>query len=159
MNSSVAMHEEQFAASFEQERAYVVDRMDDGSAATTAARALTLSGEISTEAMRSALAELTARHEILRTSLRHGDGGLLQVVHPRVEPDLTVEALSSAEADPDSAARELAGAFIERRFELDAAPLWRMLLIRLREDRYVAVLSMHTAVADEATLALVFEEL
>jgi amino acid adenylation domain-containing protein/thioester reductase-like protein len=150
---------EHFAASFEQERAYVLDRLDAGNAALNAHRALTLSGALSVEAVREALGRVAARHEILRTSLNDASGRLDQVVHERLEPDFTFEDLSSVEADQDRRVQQLAGSFVARPFDLGAAPLWRTLLVRLGTHEHVAVLSMHTAAADAETLVLVFEEL
>ncbi|MDQ5821601.1 MAG: amino acid adenylation domain-containing protein, partial [Actinomycetota bacterium] len=105
-----------------------------------------------------ALDQLIERHEILRTSIVHEPGGLMQVVHERVEPDLTFEGASSTSPSVQKLA-ERASAFAERPFDVITAPLWRVLLIRLRADQHVVVLAMHRAVGDASTVARVLEEL
>src|SRR5438105_11931728 len=103
---------ELFTASFEQERAYVLDRLDRGSAALNAHRAVRLSGAWSSESLHEALARLTARHEILRTSLGDSPEGLVQIVHERVEPELIFEDLASVEAGRADVA-QVAASFVE----------------------------------------------
>ncbi|MEU6411119.1 amino acid adenylation domain-containing protein [Microbispora sp. NPDC046933] len=146
---------EHFAASFEQERAYVLDRLGAGDAVH---RAWTLEGALPVETVRQALAQLTERHEILRTHLHDTAAELVQIVRDRVDADFGFEDLSEAD-DRDRRARQLAASFAQRPFDLGAAPLWRVLLMRLRADRHVVVLSMHAAVADTETVVRLFEEL
>src|SRR2546421_1816863 len=106
--------QEHLAASFEQERAYVLERLSPGSAALNAHRAVFLSGAVSEEAVRRALGRIMARHEILRSSLGDAPGGLVQAVHDRLAPDFTFEDLSSVEAARADVVHELAASFVER---------------------------------------------
>ncbi|WP_214324784.1 non-ribosomal peptide synthetase/type I polyketide synthase [Nonomuraea sediminis] len=146
-----------FTPSFEQERAYILDCLDAAGPALNGHRAILVTGPLLANTARQALRRLTNRHEILRTGLADESGRPVQVVADSVEPDLVIEDLSMAD-DPLHSARELAAAFVARPFALGAAPLWRMLLVRLDADRHVLVLSMHAAVADAETLVLVFQE-
>ncbi|RKR91092.1 amino acid adenylation domain-containing protein/thioester reductase-like protein [Micromonospora pisi] len=149
---------EQIPASFEQERAYVVDRLTRG---TTVAvhRAWTLSAAPTVERLRAALDRLTARHEILRTSVSHSAGGLVQVVHAAAEPDFTVVDQSLSDAADNQPPTQLAMSFVARPFRLDTAPLWRTLLVRTGADQHVLVVCAHPTVADAETLTLILGEL
>ncbi|MFI0796861.1 amino acid adenylation domain-containing protein [Micromonospora rubida] len=162
-DSSLMTDAQHFPASAEQERAFVLDRKASDTVAPHTYRAWVVSGPLSTDVVRRALEQLTSRHEILRTDLSDESGRLTQVVRARVEPDLTVADLlaagpAGAEA-ADEAAHGLVEDFVSRRFDLSAAPLWRMLLVRLAETRHLAVLCMHPAVADATTPAAAFGEL
>ena len=147
------------AASFEQERAYVLSRLQAGEATQNAHRALLVCGALSPDALRQAIDRATARHEILRTSLGNASGRLVQVVQDRLEPDFTFEDLSAVTGDQSACVQQLTGTLVERPFDLAAAPLWRVLLLTLGTHRHVAVLCMHAAVADAETFMLLLDEL
>ncbi|MFI7207922.1 amino acid adenylation domain-containing protein [Micromonospora aurantiaca] len=142
--------------SFEQERAYILDRLDATGPALNEYRALLVTAPLRADTVRRTLQQLTDRHEILRTGLVDRSGRPAQIVDD-VEPELVVADLSAAD-DPLLGARELAATFVARPFVLDVAPLWRMLFARLDSERHVLVLSMHAAVADAETLMLFFRE-
>ncbi|MGW4788565.1 amino acid adenylation domain-containing protein [Streptomyces sp. NPDC004230] len=154
------MHDrEPVAASFEQESAYVLDRLAPGNPALRVHRALLLRGELSVDAAREALGRALHRHEILRTGLMAETGQLLQAVHEGIEPEVVVTDLSTDDGEaPDLRVRKVVAEFVERPFDIAAPPLWRLLLVRLATDRQVAVLSAHAAIADEETLLLLFRE-
>jgi amino acid adenylation domain-containing protein/thioester reductase-like protein len=146
------------AASFEQERVYVLDRLTAGAGVPPLHRALLLSGALSVEGVRQALRQVAARHEILRTSLSDASGRLVQVVHEPSEPAVTVVDLSTKD-DPHRALRKLAQSFVGRPFDLTRGPLWRVLLAPLAVDRHALVLCMHPVVADAPTLMLMVGEI
>ncbi|WP_405818765.1 amino acid adenylation domain-containing protein [Streptomyces sp. NBC_01390] len=150
---------EQFAASPEQQRVFVLDRLEPGSAALHVHRALLLTGPLTEIGVRQALQRVTARHEILRTVLRTDLGRPVQRVLPAVEQDLTVEDVTGTEDAHAPHVREIVEAFTARPFDLGTGPLWRALLVRLSSDRHVLALSLHAAVADAATLLHVLREI
>ncbi|MEU8527953.1 amino acid adenylation domain-containing protein [Streptomyces sp. NPDC048629] len=150
---------EQYAASPEQQRVFVLDRLEPGSAALHVHRALLLTGPLAETGLRQALHRATARHEILRTVLRADAGRPVQQVLPAPEPDLSFEDATGTDDPHAPHVRELVEAFTARPFDLGTGPLWRVLLVRLSGDRRVLVLSMHTAVADAETLLHVLREI
>ncbi len=147
----------QVAASFEQERAYILDRLGIGVPARNEYRALLVAGAVSADALQDALRALVHRHEILRTCLADAIGRPVQRIADEFEPQLLVEDISSAE-DPVEAARDRASEFVAQPFALRLAPLWRVLLVRVDGDRHVLAISMHSAVADANTPALLLRE-
>ncbi|MDX8031365.1 amino acid adenylation domain-containing protein [Lentzea sp. BCCO 10_0856] len=141
-----------FRASFEQERAYVTDRLTSGRTPGVH-QALLVTGALSPETLTERAQRTAARHEILRTGLRDTANGLEQIIHQRCDIDLTVVTASEVDAS------DVARAFVARPFDLGTVPLWRVLLVQVAADRHVLVLSMHPAVGDAGTLALVLAEL
>jgi amino acid adenylation domain-containing protein/thioester reductase-like protein len=149
-------------SSFEQERAYAVDCLRPGDVTLNLHKAVVVAGPLAEGSLREALATLAERHEILRTGLVQSDGALAQITQERIEPELTLKELTDVgggDEGDEARARALAEAFVSRPFELRRAPLWRLLLVRLRPDRHVAVVCMHAAIADAETLQAFITEL
>ncbi|WP_227982635.1 non-ribosomal peptide synthase/polyketide synthase [Nocardia spumae] len=91
-----------------QRRMWFLNRFDRQSAAYNMPAAVRLTGVLDVDALRLAISDLVARHEILRTVYPQTDSGPVQVILP---PEQAVPALALRTAAPDrveSAVRELA---------------------------------------------------
>ncbi|SAI74507.1 D-alanine--D-alanine ligase [Bordetella ansorpii] len=122
-------------------------------------RALRLSGPLDGQALQSALSELAARHESLRTVFRAGEGGEGEaVVLPSAPPELARWDLRGQE-DALAQARGLAQQVADTPFDLCQGPLLRAGLVRLDEQDYVLVLAMHHIVSDAWSMGVLVEEL
>ncbi|MDO9637831.1 MAG: amino acid adenylation domain-containing protein [Pseudotabrizicola sp.] len=120
-----------------------------------------LDDELVTEdALRLAWAQVAARHEALRLSvLWRKRVAPVQVLRDRVEVALTVEDWSALPP------RRLAGmldqfleADREQGVDLEAAPAWRVLLAHLGPRRSVMVWTVHHAMIDGRSMAIVLDE-
>ncbi|HEU0301873.1 MAG TPA: amino acid adenylation domain-containing protein, partial [Longimicrobium sp.] len=149
-----------FPQSFAQQRLWFVDRMQPGNAAYNIARAYLLDGPLDVEALRRAVAGIVSRHESLRTVFASDDGAPVQVVLPRMEVPLTVEAL---DAPTPEARRELAlrrgREEAARPFDLERGPLLRVALLRVGEAEHALVLAIHHIVSDGWSMRVLFQEL
>ncbi|MER7463216.1 amino acid adenylation domain-containing protein [Streptomyces sp. NPDC097981] len=135
---------ERIPLSFAQRRLWFLHRMDGPSATYNMPLALNLTGRLDREALRAALADVTARHESLRTVLREEDGVPHQLVLSEAEacPELPV-----TEADEGRLAERLAeGA--RRGFDLAAEPPIRAELFALAPDRHVLLVVVHHIAGD-----------
>jgi amino acid adenylation domain-containing protein/thioester reductase-like protein len=150
---------EYVAASLEQEGAYLRESGGANGPQRSMYRAILLSGGLSAAEVLQALSELTARHEILRTTLESNNNQILQVIRDEAIPDFSFEDSTSRSSYTAKTARELAARFCERPFHHDGSPLWRVLLIKLLGEQHVLVLSMHATVGDPETLMLFLEQL
>ncbi|MET0396369.1 MAG: amino acid adenylation domain-containing protein, partial [Longimicrobiaceae bacterium] len=140
---------EAMPASFAQQRLWVVDRLEPGSAAYNMAGALRLRGPLDPAALRAGLDALVARHETLRTTFSEQGGVPVQVIHapaPVPLPTLDLGALSGDAAE--RTAERLAGAEAVRPFDLARGPLLRSTLLRLAADDHVLCFTMHHVVSD-----------
>ena len=75
------------------------------------------------------------RHEVLRMSLHQEEGGNLQVVHSHV--DFSIERHEKRHLAPEerpAGLHELLEFDRSRRFDMDKAPLWRLLLLQFSDE-------------------------
>ena len=145
--------------SFAQQRLWVVDRLEPGSAAYNIPVALRLRGAPDVAALRASLDALVARHEALRTVFAESEGGPVQVIHPPAPVPLPLLDLREfpAEAREEEAWR-LAGAEAMRPFDLERGPLLRSTLLRLAEDDHVLLFTLHHVVSDGWSMQVLVRE-
>ncbi|MFD8912686.1 non-ribosomal peptide synthase/polyketide synthase [Streptomyces sp. NPDC059575] len=142
--SEAATPQERVPLSFAQQRLWFLHRMDGPSATYNMPLALRLDGELDRAALHTALADVIARHESLRTVLREADGVPYQLVlsEDEARPGLPVVELDDARL----AARLAEGA--RYGFDLAAEPPIRAELFALAPDRHVLLLVVHHIAAD-----------
>ncbi|HEX6371120.1 MAG TPA: non-ribosomal peptide synthase/polyketide synthase [Longimicrobium sp.] len=145
--------------SFAQQRLWLIDQVQPGSAAYNMPFALRLGGALDVGAMERALGEIVRRHQALRTVFPEADGGAVQVIAP-FGFILPVEDLSALDAD-DREAEVLGRATDEARrpFDLAKGPLFRAALLRLADDDHVLLLTLHHIVTDAWSTGVLFREL
>ncbi len=133
--------------SFAQQRLWLVDRLEPGSAAYNMPYALRLRGALDVAALRASLDALVRRHETLRTTFEERDGQPVQVVRGPAPVALTAVDLRGVREAGREAAR-LAGEEALRPFDLARGPLLRSTLLRLGEDDHVLCFTLHHVVSD-----------
>ncbi len=144
--------------SFAQQRLWLVDRLEPGSAAYNMAGALRLRGPLDAAALRAGLDALVERHETLRTTFAERDGEPVQVIREPAPVALSMLDLRGV-ADPLREAERLAGEEALRPFDLARGPLLRATLLRLAEDDHVLCFTLHHIVADGWSLRVLVREL
>ena len=148
-----------FPASFAQERLWFLSRLVPDSPFYNLSKALRLSGRLDVEALRQTLAEVTRRHEVLRTSFVEVEGRPMQLVSPSSEPRLAMLDLRHLPADEREAeARRVAARDALLAFDLAAGPLLRTMLMRLDDEEHVCVLTMHHIVSDGWSMGVLTRE-
>ncbi|WP_221361229.1 non-ribosomal peptide synthetase [Streptomyces beigongshangae] len=145
--------------SFGQEQLWYLDRLHPGSPLYNIPADLRLRGPLDVAALRGALDDLSARHEVLRTCVRDDDGEPYVHVLP-AGPDLPLTDLGALPpARREEEARRLAGAEAVRPFDLAAGPLLRTALLRLADDDHVLLYTYHHIVFDGWSPAVFFRDL
>ncbi|RAJ58799.1 amino acid adenylation domain-containing protein [Streptomyces sp. Amel2xB2] len=119
-----------------------------------------LHGELHADDLQHALNLVAARHEALRTGLRQGEEGLLQVVQEGVsvvlqERDLTAADAATRDRELSRLLRHLA----RRGWDLGTPPLMRAALVRLTPEHAVLGLCVHHAVCDGLSLQILLREI
>ncbi|MCO5994849.1 non-ribosomal peptide synthetase [Actinoallomurus rhizosphaericola] len=94
--------------SYAQRRVWFLDRLEPDAATYTMPVALRLTGDLDVDALRAALADLVARHDVLRTVYPETDGEPRQVVLGGVRPEVAVTRTDDIEA---ALARDIAHGF------------------------------------------------
>ncbi|MFB6984387.1 amino acid adenylation domain-containing protein, partial [Streptomyces scopuliridis] len=122
---------------------------------------LGMEGDLDVRALRSAAETLLRRHPNLRSGFRHEQVGRpVQVVHHEVELDWDIQDLRGLDADEQSARlTSIAAGERGRRFDLAAPPLVRFVLVRLADDRFRLVMTVHHILLDGWSMPLLAQEL
>ena len=143
--------EHRFPASFPQQRLWFLEQLTPGNIAYNVPGAVRLRGQLDLELLRTAVTEITRRHEALRTTFRAVDGQPVQVVGEAAQPEITVvgcEHLRGTGEQQAAAIRELSRQEFSRPFDLRTGPLLRMKFVRLAPDEHILLLTIHHIVAD-----------
>ncbi len=141
-------------ASFAQRRLYALTQLEGRNTVYNVPLALDIAGRLDAARLEDCFRKILARHEALRTRFGIENDELTQRVVPLAEIDFAVER-RDCPADGFTAAAE---AFI-RPFELDRAPLFRVLLLSDGADRHALVMDAHHIVVDGLALNILAREL
>ncbi|KHF43052.1 non-ribosomal peptide synthase/polyketide synthase [Saccharomonospora viridis] len=131
-------------ASFAQQRLWFLNRFDPESAAYHIPVALRLTGELDATAMVDALADVVARHEVLRTVYDDGPDGAVQIVLPEDRAKVTLPRLRIRADDLDARLADC----VRRPFDLTTDLPLRAWLFELAPDEHVLLLVLHHIAAD-----------
>ena len=140
--------------SFAQQRLWLLDQMEPGSASYNIPAAAWLRGRVDIGILRRCLGELVRRHESLRTIFPAVDGTPRQHV-----TDPYDVALPLHEAKDRDAALAIARDEVTHGFDLTRGPLMRALLVRISDDEHLLVLNIHHIAIDGWSLGIFFREL
>ncbi|RZT39144.1 non-ribosomal peptide synthetase [Cupriavidus agavae] len=142
--------------SYAQQRQWFLHRFEPDSAAYHISSSVELRGTLDVTALHDAFAVLARRHDALRTAfIADADGRVTQRIHPGVAIELPVTDLSANPALADAQAAAIA----EAPFDLGAAPLLRVHLLKLGEQAHRLVLVMHHIVSDGWSMQLLIDDL
>ncbi|MFE9203290.1 amino acid adenylation domain-containing protein [Micromonospora sp. NPDC007230] len=130
--------------SYAQRRLWFLNRFDDSDVSYNVPLALRLHGDLDRAALHAALADVTARHETLRTVFVEVDGEPYQGV---LDPAAAVPTLAEHDVTEADLPVALAAA-IGHRFDLAGEPPLRADLFRLADDEHVLLLLMHHIASD-----------
>jgi amino acid adenylation domain-containing protein len=145
--------------SFAQQRLWVVDRLEPGSATYNMPYALRLRGALDVGALRGSLDALVERHETLRTVFAEQEGRPVQVIHPPALVALTeLDLRDRPEAEREAAAERLAAEEGLFPFDLAQGPLLRSTLLRLGEQDHVLCFTLHHVVSDGWSMQVLVRE-
>ena len=139
--------------SFQQQRLWLLYQLEGPSPTYNIPLALRLSGDLDTDALRAALADLVDRHEVLRTVYPAVDGVAHQRVLADAAPDLPVVALDESEVD------DAVTAAVRHAFDLAAEPPLRATVFTTGPGEHVLAMVVHHIAADGWSLAPLGAEL
>lgn len=149
------------AASAAQRRLWFIDRLGDGlRAAYHIPIFLRLTGALDVAALRSAMADMSSRHEILRTTFVDEGDGLKQEIAPEPSFELTTIDLGhlDAESRGDAISRNRLDE-LATPFDLAKGPLFRGRLLTCSADEHLLLMSMHHIIFDGWSIDVFIREL
>ncbi|MEO8075313.1 MAG: amino acid adenylation domain-containing protein, partial [Acidobacteriota bacterium] len=146
--------------SFAQQRLWLLEQFEPGTAAYNISRAFSFSGPLDLGALKNALNAIVARHESLRTAFTLVEGAPVQVIASALTLQLPVEDLTRLSgADQGRAVKRLATDDARRPFDLAELPLLRVRLLTRTDSAHLLLLTIHHIVSDIWSLELFVREL
>lgn len=145
--------------SFSQRQLWFLDRLEPGNAFYNVPTAVSLEGELNVSLLQQAVNLLVQRHEVLRTRFCDQDGEPGQVVLPAMALALPVVDLRGLA--PQAREQEVARRLTEEArapFDLATGPMLRAALLRLADDRYLWLYTVHHIIADGWSMGIVLQE-
>lgn len=146
--------------SFAQRRLWFLEQLEPGTNTYNVPRALRFKGELNVTALEQTINEIKRRHEVLRTVFRVVDGQPVQEVMPLQATSLSItDLIDLGEDDRAAQLRQLAWQEAQRPVDLVRGPLMRTSLLRLSNDEYVLLITLHHIVSDGWSTGVLMREM
>jgi non-ribosomal peptide synthase protein (TIGR01720 family) len=129
----------------DQERLWILDQLEPGSNTYNISVGLRFRGALDDSVFSAAVAAVVRRHEILRSGIELRDGRPWLRVHDVAAPDVRYMDLRAAPERLDATMREL----VRIPFDLSVAGLMRIAVLRIADDEYQVVETMHHSITDQ----------
>ena len=114
--------------------------------------AVVIDGEIDRHRLKDTFKKLIDRHEVLRTSFDFVGDKPVQRIHDSVDFDLDYVEVDERDLD------DVVHGFIMP-FDIKAAPLLRVQLIKVKQDKQLLLMDMHHIISDGYSMNILFNEL
>jgi len=144
--------------SYAQERMWFVTRYDPGNPMYNVPGAILVRADLDVDALERAVSLTARRHEGLRTVFRMVEGELQQVVLDPSPFRVEVVDLRGRVASRDDVVRAVQEESA-RPFDLETGPLMRVTLLRVSDERYAMVTTLHHIVTDGWSSLVVAKEM
>jgi len=151
-----AEKKEYYPLSSAQGRFYILQEVTPESTAYNMTAAFEVAGLFAKEKFETSLRKLINRHAILRTSFQTINGKPVQRVHDEVEFEIKYHNFAADERCSGQTRSFLLN-FI-RAFELSKAPLLRVSLVEISQDRRILLFDMHHIISDGTSMTIFLKE-
>ena len=146
--------------SFAQQRMWFLSQLEPESSSYNEANAIRLLGPLNVEALQTALNQLVARHEVLRTTIATVDSEPRQVVNKNSTVALPVIDLrETASSQRDAEIQNTLQKAIQRPFNLSRDLPLRVLLMRLGDQEHILLKVIHHIASDGWSSGIIWREL
>lgn len=149
--------QEYYIASSAQKRLYILGQLKGIDTCYNMPGVMTIEGILDKDCLDEAFNTLVKRHETLRTSFKTINGEIVQIIHDNI--DFAVKH-SKAEnfTVVEENIRNLMKYFV-RPFDLENAPLLRVELVEISENRHIMLFDMHHIISDGTSMAVMVKEI
>jgi hypothetical protein len=138
-----------------QQRHWFLQQLDPASPAYNVSDAFRINGTLDTAALRRAVDEIAARHDVLRTTYRLVRGRPVAKIEPEPVPALDIEDLT----DAPGKAGEVMAHHLRQPFDLSQLPLLKFVLLRVAEQEHILQIVGHHIAADDQAFTVLLAEL
>ncbi|WP_038274966.1 condensation domain-containing protein, partial [Ruminiclostridium papyrosolvens] len=142
---------EYYSLSSAQRRMYIINKMEGATTNYNNPGVNVITGELDKVRLEEVFKALIQRHEAFRTSFKMVDGEPVQIIHK--ESDFEIEHIIAEESDVDRVIKE----FI-RPFDLERAPLLRVGLVELSDQKHILICDMHHIISDGVSANILVNE-
>ncbi|MDD3989151.1 MAG: amino acid adenylation domain-containing protein [Bacteroidales bacterium] len=147
---------EYYPLSHSQRRLWVLSKMEGQNSLYNLPAALLLKGKVDTVVFERAFAAIVKRHESFRTSFIEREGEPFQRISEDVEFKIETEVYE--DLWNEEIVRSMAEAYFNYEFDLSAAPLLRIKLVKLQGDNWLFLYNMHHIIGDGWSVDVILKE-
>ncbi|KJB88043.1 hypothetical protein AZ66_09755, partial [Paenibacillus sp. E194] len=143
-----------------QKRMYILNQLGGAELSYNMPGVYTVEGPLNAERLEKAFHKLITRHESLRTSFAIDGGEPVQRVHQQITFRVETERLTERERQEDIVEEQLeqrVNSFV-RPFAMDQAPLLRVGLIEVENERHLLLVDMHHIISDGVSMDILVQE-
>lgn len=147
--------------SMAQERLWIIEQLSPGNTAYNMPAALRLRGNIDSDILATALDQLVARHESLRTYFASDSQGIgLQVIGTDNLAKLSIEDADESldPSNPEAYLQKILNEEANTPFVLTSGPLFRARLISLGHQDHALLINMHHIISDGWSISILQRE-
>jgi amino acid adenylation domain-containing protein len=156
---TVSRDDQPLPLSFSQERLWFLDQFQPGSPLYNVPMSLRLRGRLDVTALERTFQEVVRRHEVLRTGFTSVEGQPAQMIHPEAHLEMPVTDLSDSPTPwTETRLADLAEEEAQRPFDLSQPPLMRVRLVKIAEDDYALLATIHHIVSDGWSMGVLIRE-
>ncbi|KYC36605.1 non-ribosomal peptide synthetase [Scytonema hofmannii PCC 7110] len=146
--------------SFAQQRLWFINQLTSNTPVYNIPIFINLTGHINVDVLEQSLNEIVRRHDILRTNFVVSEGKPVQVIQPAADLTLTIKDLREfSESERTKEVQRLSTLIAQQSFDLSSEPLWCAKLLRLAEQEYRLLLTLHHIIADGWSMGVLIKEL
>jgi hypothetical protein len=145
--------------SFAQQRLWFLNQLEPESPVYNVPTVACIDGPLNPLLIEHALNEIVNRHESLRTTFTRIDGRPTQTVLPEAAIAMPVIDFESLSADREKEAIKAAESEARQPFDLERGPLIRAIMVKLKAERHLLVITLHHIVSDVWSRAVLVKEI
>lgn len=155
-----AARDGQLPLSFSQQRIWLFDQLEPQNPAYNIPASVRLIGPVNVVALQASINEIVRRHEVLRTTFDTINDVPAQIISQQLSLSIPVTDLRPLPLpEREAAARQAVNEEAKRPFDLIHDPLVRASLLRMENEEYVLLFTIHHAVSDDWSMGVFVKEL
>ncbi len=147
---------ESYPVTSSQLRLWTLSQFEGGSTAYNITNAIQIDGALEVPILQQALNQIITRHESLRTYFKTSAKGLAQFILPIEEAESIIEVYDAAEENEISV---IINKHRNYEFDLTKAPLLKIAIINLGEDRHILLFNLHHIAGDGWSMEVLSREI
>ena len=152
-------HRKPAPLSYNQQGLWLLNQLNQGETIYHTPTAARLTGTLDVPALQKALQTIVARHDALRAIFKIEEGTPVQLVSDAPLDLPLIDLAHWSEPEREAEALRILHDECRRPFNLSQGPLIRVVLVRMREQEHILLVTMHHIVTDGWSIGILHREL